>query len=135
MTTRTITIPLEDIEGWDGDYWVVRHAVAVATDHHRQALKGIARRKGKTRATSSAIDRHNDALAKLEAARARFVAAHKATVGGQETDPVRIAARALLHRLYTMTSDEFLHGGERAEREALQSALGLSDEDVFEART
>lgn len=36
-------------------------------------------------------------------------------------------AKALLHRLDTMTSDEFALGGEKAEREALRATLAKAE--------
>jgi hypothetical protein len=64
-----------DASNMDGDYWVARHAVAVAIEHHKRALAGIERNKGRTRATTSARTSHQDALERLQQLMTKLVRA------------------------------------------------------------
>lgn len=52
-----------------------------------------------------------------------------------QTGAVIAAASALLARLDHITTESFAHGGEHAEREALRTALGLSEDQPVPAGT
>lgn len=49
-----------------------------------------------------------------------------------ESGAVPTAATNLLRRLEHMTSDQFMHGGEKVEREALKAALGLHPDEMLD---
>lgn len=55
-----------------------------------------------------------------------------ALLGSRTTNEVRRAATALLRRLDNMTTEEFSHGGEKVETEALKATLGLDPDGCLE---